>query len=149
MAANPDRIALWPLYFDGKVSRSDGRRVAKAHAVPDPNLEAVAWAAGKAGLRRMKRDAEAAHPSRVWKAEGRLWLSRKEAKQVLGSASKEAVITAVAKELRAGAEEQREQDRREQQGAAKTGTTRRRGAGAGRAAARQQQARRRQQQRRR
>ncbi len=50
MEHNPDRIALWPGYFDGKVSRRNGRRVPRDSAVLKPDLEGLFIAARAAGL---------------------------------------------------------------------------------------------------
>ena len=50
MANHPDRFAIWPGYFDSKTSRRSGRRVAKAIAIRDPNLDGLAYAARGAGI---------------------------------------------------------------------------------------------------
>ena len=127
MAVNPDRLALWPLYFDGRSSRAEGRRVAKAQSVLDPNLDAVIWAARKVGLSKLKRDDEAAHPKRPWKREGRVWVSRRDvARSITGG--KEALLAAVGKTLRQAAEDQREEATKEQT----EGSTRAQGTGGAR-----------------
>ena len=62
MEHNPDRIALWPGYFDGKVSRRNGRRVPRDSAVLKPDLEGLFIAARAAGLKKVKREEKISHP---------------------------------------------------------------------------------------
>ena len=45
MPHDPSKMSVWIGYFDSKLSRSAGRRVPKEASVPNPSLEAVAWAA--------------------------------------------------------------------------------------------------------
>lgn len=40
---------LWPAYFDAELSRSQGRRVPSALAVPSPDVEEIAQAVGQVG----------------------------------------------------------------------------------------------------
>ena len=89
---NPDRIVLWPGYFNVKLSRKQGRRVAKNCAVANPTLDTLALAARSTGLSKMKRDAEISHPKRPSLKEGRLWLSKKDLQATLGFSSKEAAM---------------------------------------------------------
>jgi len=65
-----DKYILWPIYFDRRRSRGDGRRVAKEIAVPNASIEEIFKAAKKMGLNPQKE--ENAHPSRWWKREGRV-----------------------------------------------------------------------------
>jgi len=61
---------LWPVYFDRRRSRGDGRRVAKEMAVPNASIEEIMKAAKKIGLNPQKEDK--AYPGRWWKKEGRV-----------------------------------------------------------------------------
>ena len=65
-----DKYILWPIYFDRRRSRGDGRRVAKEIAVPNASIEEIFKAAKKMGLNPQKEDNS--HPSRWWKREGRV-----------------------------------------------------------------------------
>ena len=82
MDHNPDRIVLWPGYFDAKKPRRAGRRVPKDAAVKNPDLEGLILAARTAGVKKMKREERISHPKRPHALEGRLWLSRKGAKGI-------------------------------------------------------------------
>ncbi|MEE3083300.1 MAG: signal recognition particle subunit SRP19/SEC65 family protein [Candidatus Thermoplasmatota archaeon] len=95
MANNPDRLVVWPGYFDSKSSRRSGRRVSKDRSVLNPNLEGLAYAARNAGIRKMKREDGISHPSRPHAAEGRLWLSTADALSATGASSKEGVLQAI------------------------------------------------------
>lgn len=44
-----DHIVIWPIYFDSRKSRKEGRRVPKKLAVPSPDIEEIAKAAKDAG----------------------------------------------------------------------------------------------------
>ena len=56
MDHNPDRICVWPGYFDAKTSRRSGRRVPRDSSVIKPDLEGLFYAARKVGLRKIKRE---------------------------------------------------------------------------------------------
>ena len=92
MDHNPDRISIWPGYFDLKSSRRSGRRVPKDSAVRKPNLEGLFMAARSVGLRKVKREEKISHPKRPHEKEGRLWVSRSGAKDSIGSSSKEEIL---------------------------------------------------------
>jgi len=55
MDHNPDRLCVWPGYFDMKRSRRSGRRVPKDASVLKPDLEGLFMAARAVGLRKIKR----------------------------------------------------------------------------------------------
>lgn len=95
MVNHPDRIVLWPGYFDAKTSRRAGRRVSKDRAVNDPTLDGLAYAARAAGIRKMKREERTPHPSRPFAHEGRLWIATADAFSATGADSKEGVLQAV------------------------------------------------------
>ena len=95
MANNPERIVVWPGYFDSKTSRRSGRRVSKDRAVANPTLDGLAYAARSAGIRKMKKEENTSHPARPNEQEGRLWISIKDALAATGSNSKEGVLQAI------------------------------------------------------
>ena len=99
MPHDPSKMSLWTGYFDSKLSRSSGRRVPREASVPNPTLETVAWAAKSVGISKMKRDAEASHPSRPHQQEGRLVLSTQEALSATNSDSKEGVMQSIGSKL--------------------------------------------------
>mgnify|MGYP000959172064 CR=1 FL=1 len=109
MAAKRDERTLGTGYFDSKLSRSGGRRVPKATSIPKPTLEAVAWAARSAGVRKMRQEPEASHPSRPHAKEGRLVMPPGHALEVTGASSKEGVMQAIGKVLRTRSEQAKEQ----------------------------------------
>ena len=84
MEHNPDRLSVWPGYFDTRVSRRNGRRVPKDSSVIKPDLEGLFMAARKVGLKKIKREENTSHPRRPHGKEGRLWVSRSGAKQSIG-----------------------------------------------------------------
>ena len=53
MDHNPDRIAVWPGYFDAKVSRRSGRRVPRDSSVLKPDLEGLFIASRALGLKKI------------------------------------------------------------------------------------------------
>ena len=92
MDHNPDRISIWPGYFDVKSRRRAGRRVPKDSAVRKPDLEGLFMAARSVGLRKIKREERTSHPKRPHGKEGRLWVSRNGASDSIGSSSKEEIM---------------------------------------------------------
>jgi signal recognition particle subunit SEC65 len=95
MANHPDRIVVWPGYFDSKISRRSGRRVSKNRSVTNPTLDGLAYAARSAGIRKMKREDNTSHPSRPNAQEGRLWVSTADALSATGADSKEGILQAI------------------------------------------------------
>ena len=100
MAGDPSKMTIWTGYFDIRTSRSEGRRVPKEASIPNPSLDAIAWAARDAGITKMKRDAEVSHPARPYSKEGRLILSTADAKNSTGAESKEGVMQSIGLRLR-------------------------------------------------
>lgn len=74
-----DQYVLWPIYFDRSRSRQDGRRVSRQLAVKNPSVDDVAAAAKKLEL-DPEVEADAAHPSRWWKQEGRVLVAQQGSK---------------------------------------------------------------------
>ena len=85
MDHNPDRLCVWPGYFDMKRSRRAGRRVPKDSSVLKPDLEGLFNAARAVGLRKIKREEHTSHPRRPHGREGRLWVSSSGAKESIGA----------------------------------------------------------------
>ena len=108
MAAK-EEMTLWTGYFDSRLSRSDGRRVPKKASIPKPTLESVVWAARNTGIRKMRQEPEASHPSRPHASEGRLVMPPSHALEVTGASSKEGVMQEIGKVLRTRSEQAREQ----------------------------------------
>ena len=107
MEHNPDRISVWPGYFNAKTSRRSGRRVPRDASVLKPDLEGLYLAARKVGLKKIKREERTSHPRRPYDKEGRLWVSSTGAKQSIGANSKEEVM-----QLIGGVWRQMQKDRR-------------------------------------
>jgi|TARA_B110000263_G_C15165258_1_gene444277 signal recognition particle subunit SRP19 len=118
---NPDRIVLWPGYFNIKLSRTQGRRVSKESAVSDPTLDTLALAARNVGLSKMKREADTQHPKRASQKEGRLWLSKKDLQTTLGTTSKESVMQTIGSKWRGQQRELKEQEIASKQAGPKVG----------------------------
>jgi signal recognition particle subunit SEC65 len=100
MDHNPDRICVWPGYFDAKTSRRSGRRVPRDSSVIKPDLEGLFYAARKVGLRKIMREEDVSHPNRPYGKEGRLWVSSSGAKQSIGASNKEEVLQMIGAEWR-------------------------------------------------
>ena len=77
-----DKYVIWPLYFDQSLSKLQGRKVAKKHAVEKPTLEDISKAAKSLGLHPIL-EKTAAHPSKHWKDEGRVLIDKKDSKSKL------------------------------------------------------------------
>ena len=88
-------MTLWTGYFDSRLSRSNGRRVPKQASIPKPTLESVVWAARSAGVRKMRQEPEASHPSRPHAKEGRLVMPPSHVFEVTGTSSKEGAMQAI------------------------------------------------------
>jgi len=72
----PDpRIRVYPEYFDSALTRAEGRRLARKHALEAPNLTELKLAAQKLGY-KVDTDSESAY-SRSWqKKKGLLFISK-------------------------------------------------------------------------
>jgi signal recognition particle subunit SEC65 len=92
MQHNPDRIVIWPGYFNARSSRRSGRRVSADAAVAKPDLDGLVWAARTLGLKKMKREEGISHPQRPHAKEGRLWVSASAASGSIGSDKKEEIL---------------------------------------------------------
>lgn len=118
---NPDRIVLWPGYFNSKLSRKQGRRVSKDSAVANPTLDTLALAARNVGLTKMKREADTPHPARASLKEGRLWLSKRDLQATLGTNSKEEAMKQIGSKWNAEQKQLKEQEAAAKRAGPKTG----------------------------
>jgi signal recognition particle subunit SRP19 len=70
-----DEIVLWPIYFDSKKTRAEGRRIPKKLAKTSPTLGMIEKALRNLGF-SYKLVSEATHPHFPWKKTG-LFLVKK------------------------------------------------------------------------
>jgi signal recognition particle subunit SEC65 len=124
MDYNPDRLCIWPGYFDMKNSRRNGRRVPKDSSVLKPDLEGLFMAARQAGLKKIKREEHTSHPSRPHGKEGRLWVSASGAESSIGAGSKEEVLQLIGGQWRQMQREQRNQAEKQASQGPQTGDRR-------------------------
>lgn len=106
--ASKDEMTLWTRYFDSRLTRAQGRRVPKTASIPKPTLDSIVWAARNAGIRKMRQEPEASHPSRPYSKEGRVIMPPKHAKEALGVSSKEEVMRAIGALLRSHMEQSKD-----------------------------------------
>jgi len=82
VSRDEDKYVIWPVYFDKNVSRLDGRKVSKKHAVEKPSIENISKAAKSLGLRPVL-EKDCAYPSKPWKKDGRILVDKKDSKSKL------------------------------------------------------------------
>jgi len=82
VSKDEDKYVIWPIYFDKSVSRLNGRKVAKKHAVEKPSVEDIAKAAKSLGL-NPALEKTVSHPSQPWKKDGRILIDKKGSKSKL------------------------------------------------------------------
>ena len=76
---NRDEIALWPVYFDSTKTRSEGRKVSKRLAKPNPTLDMIEGALKN--LRIPYRVVpNAAHPRIPWEKKGLILVKKVKSK---------------------------------------------------------------------
>jgi len=107
---NPDRLCVWPGYFDIKTSRRSGRRVPKDASVSKPDLDGLYLAARQLGLKKIKREEGVSHPHRPHAQEGRLWVSSSGAKESIGTSTKEELLQLIGGEWRSMQKNQRNEE---------------------------------------
>jgi signal recognition particle subunit SRP19 len=76
VSKDENKYVIYPLYFDSVVSRLNGRKVAKKHAVEKPSFESIAKAAKSLGLNPIL-EKDGIHSSIPWKKEGRILVEKK------------------------------------------------------------------------
>lgn len=126
MDHNPDRVCVWPGYFNTRVSRRGGRRVPKDSSVIKPDLEGLFLASRKLGLKKIKREDQVSHPSRPHLKEGRMWVSRSGFKQSIGANSKEELLQLIGAQWRQMQREQKQASAEQVANAQRTGSRRNR-----------------------
>ncbi len=85
-----DKAIIWPAYFDSNKTRTEGRRVPKNLAVPNPKISEVTQAVERLGLKN-EVNAEAGYPRTPWAKTGMLLVEKKDVK--------EKIILKIAKQL--------------------------------------------------
>jgi|YNPNPStandDraft_1061719.scaffolds.fasta_scaffold00143_2 signal recognition particle subunit SEC65 len=81
VSKDESKIVIWPLYFDGSLSRHKGRRIRKQYVLDkSPSVEDISNAAKSLGLHPVV-EKNAMHPSRAWRKEGRVLVDKKYSKQ--------------------------------------------------------------------
>lgn len=84
-----DKIILWPVYFDSKKTRLEGRRVSKNLAIPTPKLKEIERVVEQIGL-EPEVVLDAGRPNAPWQKTGLLMVSKRGPKtQVLRIVAKE------------------------------------------------------------
>ena len=73
------KLRIWPVYFDVRCSRSEGRRVPRNQAVRDPKIEDIEKAVLKLGLKPILQIG-AAYCKYPWRKTGVLLVDKKGAK---------------------------------------------------------------------
>ena len=73
---------IWPVYFDRRATRKQGRRVSKDKTVPNPRLDEIYRAAKKLNYTIDKEDNKA-YPGRWWRGEGRILIMSEENKTAI------------------------------------------------------------------
>ncbi len=76
------KYVIWPVYFDKTLTRVEGRRVSKKHAVEKPDIESIIKSAKSLGLNPVL-EKDSAHPSKHWKTDGRILVDKKGPKSKL------------------------------------------------------------------
>jgi signal recognition particle subunit SRP19 len=79
VSRNEAKYVIWPIYFDNKISRLNGRKVSKKDAVEKPSLEDINKAAKSLGLNPEIQE-DVSYPGRFWKKEGRILVDKKQSK---------------------------------------------------------------------
>ena len=88
MDHNPDRICVWPGYFNVKTSRRNGRRVPEFLSFKT-RFRRIILRCKENRFEKIKREENVSHPNRPYGKEGRLWVSRSGAKGSIGASNKE------------------------------------------------------------
>jgi signal recognition particle subunit SRP19 len=92
MRSRKPYLIFWPQYFDGKRSRSNGRRVPRKFAIDKVNLEEIARAARNLGY-KTEIEISYKYPRSWWEESGRVLIDSQGKK-------KAKVMLEIAKEIR-------------------------------------------------
>src|SRR5512137_1403924 len=82
MPGNKDKIVIWPVYFDSKKTRSEGRMVSASDAVASPSIDDLIAAALKVGL-KPEIEREKKHPGMWHESAGRILVPKAEPKTAI------------------------------------------------------------------
>lgn len=74
-----DKYVIYPIYFDSTVSRLNGRKVPKKHAVEKPDIDNIAKVAKSLGLNPII-EKDMGYSSTPWRKEGRVLVDKKDPK---------------------------------------------------------------------
>ena len=70
-------LIIYPSNIDSRLSKKEGRKVSKKHAVDSPKPLEMHNALQALGEKEVRLEKEAAYPRRNWETEGRIVLERK------------------------------------------------------------------------
>ena len=73
------KLRIWPVYFDIRYSRSEGRRVPRNKAIRDPKAEDIEKVAQKLGLKPILQSGKA-YSKHPWKQTGVILVDKKGSK---------------------------------------------------------------------
>ena len=76
------KVVIWPAYFNSRKTRSEGRRVPKSLAIPNPRIKEVREAAEKISL-ASELVLDTSYPKTPWLRSGMLLIEKKEPKSQL------------------------------------------------------------------
>lgn len=68
-------VVIWPLYFDKRRSRSDGRRVSESFSVNRPTIQEIVLAIKELGLEYIVEE-DKKHPSTWFESSGRILVKK-------------------------------------------------------------------------
>lgn len=86
-----DKYILWPVYFDLAKTRKEGRKVPKALASENPQIQKILDASAKLGLNPVE-DRNSRYPRFWWDKTGKILVDKKDKKYSL--------ILSIARELK-------------------------------------------------
>jgi signal recognition particle subunit SRP19 len=70
-----NKHVLWPIYFDSKKTRAEGRKIPKRLSVRDPTVDLIQKALYKLNI-AYKTDSNKAYPRTPWKKTGQILIER-------------------------------------------------------------------------
>jgi signal recognition particle subunit SRP19 len=77
-----NKHVLWPIYFDSKKTRSEGRKIPKRLSIRDPTVDLIQKALYKLNI-TFKIDSNKAYPRTPWKKTGQILIERVKPKNKL------------------------------------------------------------------
>jgi signal recognition particle subunit SRP19 len=76
-------MIIYPPNIDSALSKKQGRKIAKKHAVPNPKVKEMLKALQVLSEGDVRLEVEASYPRNPWDREGRVVCERKEGKHLL------------------------------------------------------------------